>query len=155
MTEVEKALVILKEKGFKMTPKRQAMLELIANSGRFISAKEVQEALKTTYSGLSYDTVYRNLYTFVELGILEMSERNGEKIFLMHCSKHHHHHHFICEKCQKITELHDCPMDVFEKQLKGYQILGHRFEIVGLCPACRDKKPKKDVSQSHCSCGHH
>lgn len=134
--QVEKALELLKAKGFRQTPKRKAMLEVIGSSERFFSAREVQEALKNDYVGLSYDTVYRNLYTFVEQGILEMSERQGEKVFLMHCHDHSHHHHFICEQCQKITEIDHCPMGVFAEQLPNYVILGHRFEITGLCPEC-------------------
>ncbi|MBS4750060.1 transcriptional repressor [Granulicatella sp. zg-ZJ] len=143
MEEVQRAIALMKAKGYKNTPKRQAMLEVIAKAERFITAKDVQEALKDTYKGLSYDTIYRNLYTFVEQGILESSERNGEKVFLMHCSTHKHHHHFICDRCEKITEIEMCPMDYFMNQLPGYEISGHRFEITGLCPECaKNKLPK-------------
>lgn len=157
MEIVEKALAKMKAKGYKNTPKRQAMLEVIAKSEKFVSAKEVQESLKDLYKGLSYDTVYRNLYTFVEQGILEMSERNGEKIFLMHHSHHHHHHHFICDICDKITELETCPMDSFVKQLPNFVILGHKFEISGICPDCLDKvnMDKYETHDDHCHCGHH
>ncbi|MBF0779704.1 MULTISPECIES: Fur family transcriptional regulator [unclassified Granulicatella] len=159
MESVERAIQLMKEHGYKNTPKRQAMLEVIAKSERFVSAKDVQDALKDTYKGLSYDTVYRNLYTFVEQGILEMSQRDGEKVFVMHCLDHVHHHHFICKNCQKITEIEVCPMDVFEKQLPGYIFLGHHFEIVGLCPNCLDKK--EDIEKympkqaNGCHCGNH
>lgn len=157
MSKVEYALKIMKEKGFKNTPKRQAMLEVIERYNRFVSAREVQEALKETHKGLSYDTVYRNLYTFVEQGILEMSERSGEKVFLMHCEHHHHHHHFICDHCQAITEIALCPMDHFVDQLPGYHILGHRFELTGLCANCAKKQSEKpNVSKTTaCGCGHH
>lgn len=158
MEIVQKALAKMKAQGYKNTPKRQAMLEAIAKSEKFVSAKEVQEMLKNIYKGLSYDTVYRNLYMFVEQGILEMSERNGEKIFLMHHS-HHHHHHFICDICDKITELEHCPMDDFVKQLPDFIILGHKFEITGICKECVDKDntiTKMYVNHdSHCECGHH
>lgn len=157
MSKVEYALKIMKEKGFKNTPKRQAMLEVIEQSKRFVSAREVQEVLKEKYAGLSYDTVYRNLYTFVEQGILEMSERSGEKVFLMHCAKQQHHHHFICDQCQAITEIALCPMDYFTQQLPGYQILGHRFELTGLCAKCAGQivTPQNQVSHASCGCGHH
>lgn len=156
---VQEALAKMKAQGYKNTPKRQAMLEVIAKSEKFVSAKEVQETLTKIYKGLSYDTVYRNLYMFVEQGILEMSERNGEKIFLMHHSHHHHHHHFICDICDKITELENCPMDNFAKQLPDFVILGHKFEITGICKECVDKDntvTQKYVNHdNHCECGNH
>lgn len=156
MKSVEQALSLMKEKGFKNTPKRQAMLEIIAREGKFVTARQVQEQLNQTYPSISYDTVYRNLYTFVEQGILEMSERHGEKVFLMHCYDHGHHHHFICDNCGQITELKTCPMDIFEKQLPNYVFLGHKFEITGLCPHCaKDVAPVEKPHTSGCSCGHH
>lgn len=158
LESVTKALDIMKEKGYKITPKRIAMLTFIAESGKFMSAKDVQENLQKTYTGLSYDTVYRNLYTFVELGILEMSERNSEKVFLMHCTKHAHHHHFICDNCQQITEIADCPVDFLKTELPNYLIKNHRFEVSGLCPNCLEKQPEKEIEPekpTSCSCGYH
>ncbi|MBS4761323.1 transcriptional repressor [Carnobacteriaceae bacterium zg-ZUI252] len=159
MDIVQEAIAKMKEQGYKQTPKRQAMLEVIANSEKFVSAKQVQEALKSRFKGLSYDTVYRNLYTFVEQGILEMSERNGEKIFIMHHSHHHHHHHFICNVCDRITELEHCPMDVFAQQLPDYVILGHRFEITGICKECLENQEflaeQYESHDEHCHCGAH
>lgn len=158
MGSVQEALALMKTKGYKITPKRQAMLEIIAEKQTFVSAKQVQELLKQQYLGLSYDTVYRNLYMFVEQGILEMSERHGEKVFLMHCKSHGHHHHFICQHCQRITEIHMCPMDSFQEQLPGYRILGHHFEIVGICSECLGNTSVQDYQYKeaeNCKCGHH
>ena len=57
----------------------------------------VQELIAPEFPQLSYDTIYRNLYTFVQLNILEETELNGEKLFRFRCQNHGHHHHFICE----------------------------------------------------------
>lgn len=136
MTEVEHAIKVLKNNGYKYTDKREQILSYFNQENRYITAKEVQQFLKVKYPNISYDTIYRNLYTFVELEIVEETELNGEKIFRLNCSHSGHHHHFICTACGKTKKIEMCPMNFFEDQLNGYQINSHRFEIFGTCEQC-------------------
>lgn len=133
---ITRAWEILKENGYKKTDKRELILNMFSETEKYLTARDLLTVLKKDFPGMSYDTIYRNLTTFVELGILEETELNGERNFRMHCETDHHHHHFICMECGKVKELSICPMDLLDESLKGYEVESHKFEIYGKCAQC-------------------
>ena len=134
---VTRAWEILKENGYKKTDKRELILNMFAETTKYLTARDLLTVLKPQFPGMSFDTIYRNLATFVELDILEETELNGERNFRMHCESDHLHHHFICMDCGNVKELSLCPMDLLEEKLPGYEIEAHKFEIYGKCPNCQ------------------
>lgn len=134
---VTRAWEILKENGYKKTDKRELILDMFADTNKYLTARDLLAVLKPDFPGMSFDTIYRNLATFVELGILDETELNGERNFRMHCESDHHHHHFICRDCGDVKELPLCPMEMLDEKLPGYSIEAHKFEIYGKCPACQ------------------
>ncbi|MBO1005538.1 Fur family transcriptional regulator [Pseudogracilibacillus auburnensis] len=134
--DMKKASWLLQNKGFKMTKRREDILAFFAKEDKYQTAKDLYEYMETTYPGISFDTVYRNLHLYHDLGILESTDLNAEKHFRMNCGDHHHHH-FICNTCGKTKKINLCPMDEVEKLLTKYMIDGHKFEVYGLCPTCQ------------------
>lgn len=135
---VDDALKLLKDHGYKYTGKREKILEIFFNEKRYMPAREIMSYMEKSYPSLSFDTVYRNLSLLEELGILEATELQGERQYRFSCSSedHHHHHHVICTKCKKTITLDICPMKIMENQIEGFQITGHKFEIYGYCRDC-------------------
>ncbi|MEW9500440.1 Fur family transcriptional regulator [Jeotgalibacillus marinus] len=132
------AMQLLKESGYKHTGKREFMLDFFSKHDRYMTAREVLDAMSNDFKGLSFDTIYRNLALFVELDILEETELSGERHFRFTCERNQHHHHFICMDCGKTKKIHTCPMIDLNENLKGYDVSGHKFEIYGTCPSCQE-----------------
>lgn len=132
----QEAIVLLQEQGYKMTQRRIQILHFFAKENKYFTAKALYEYMERRFPGISFDTVYRNLHLYHDLGILESTDLRGEKHFRMNCSDQHHHH-FICNDCGKAKKINYCPMDQVDKMLAAYKIDGHKFEVYGLCPSCQ------------------
>lgn len=131
----QSAKALLVESGYKLTQRRQEILEFFAAQEKYFTAKQLYDFMEDKYPGISFDTVYRNLHLYHDLGILESTDLNAEKNFRMNCG-YAHHHHFICNRCGKTKNIEYCPMQTIENELGNCEIQGHKFEIYGLCPNC-------------------
>ncbi|MGX7023867.1 Fur family transcriptional regulator [Vagococcus hydrophili] len=134
----------MKENGYKYTKKREEILLFLIQENRYLGAIEVFDFMNKKHSGISYDTIYRNLRDFTTMGLLEETELMGEKKVRFHCDvsschEHSHHHHFICTSCGATKEVNLCPMTFFDEQLPDCEIESHRFEILGKCQKCLKK----------------
>lgn len=133
---IDEAWRILGENQLKRTKNREVLLDLFLENDRYLTAGKIKDFMEAENPGISFDTIYRNLSSFTELGILEDTELSGERHFRMHCDAGVHHHHFICTACGKTQNISDCPMDLIAVNLPNYEIEEHKFEIYGKCPLC-------------------
>ncbi len=136
---LDEAWRILQENQFKRTKNRDTILQFFSNKDRYLTALDVKNFMSDDNPGISFDTIYRNLSTFSELGILEETDLNGERHFRMQCDPGVHHHHFICTACGKTRNIPHCPMEMITVNLPEYEVEGHKFEIYGKCPLCVEK----------------
>lgn len=134
--KTDDAISILKKNGHKYTDKRREMLDIFVKEDKYINAKHIQQKMDYTYPGISFDTVYRNLHLFKELGIVENTELDGEMKFRIACTNHHHHH-FICEVCGDTKVINFCPIDEVKSFLPNVEIHTHKLEVYGICEACK------------------
>lgn len=134
--DINEALDVLKENGYKYTGKREKMVNIFQQQGRYLTAKEILDQMQEDYPGISFDTVYRNLSLFESLGIVEATEWGGERRYRFHCGGHLHHHHLICTKCGRTQMINLCPMNSIFVEPEDFEITGHKFEIYGICAFC-------------------
>lgn len=127
----------LRDRGYRLTGKRREILEYLLRQNRYMSARELIDHMREKYPTLSYETVYRNLKTLRDEGMIEESRfADNEAMFRIACQSGHHHH-YICVHCGKTMVLDHCPMPEIDGAPEGFSVLRHHFEVLGYCAACR------------------
>jgi Fur family ferric uptake transcriptional regulator len=117
------------------TRQRTAIREAIAQAGRPLLPQEVLEAAQPRAPGLSIATVYRNLRTLVEDGLLRPVVLPGEnaRYEVAHTG---HHHHFQCRLCQRVFEVEACPGNLAALAPAGFTVEDHDLTLYGRCSDC-------------------
>lgn len=134
---------ILKTVELKTTQKRRLLLLLLQKQQRPTTAEELYEKVKPLVA-INLSTVYRNLNTLTEKGILSRSISQDGKAYYSLLSQGHGHRLF-CTSCNDIISIDSCPLGELQEKLEketGYRILDHSLEFKGLCPKCLSKIDK-------------
>ncbi|UUZ94898.1 transcriptional repressor [Paenibacillus sp. P25] len=132
---IQDIVVAMSSKGWRITDQRKSLATLFAESSGYLSPKDVYEYMRQKYPGVSFDTVYRNLRSLSEMGVLEQIYLNDGLKFRARCETHHHHH-LICLQCEKTVPFEFCPMKHMAQVPKDFEVINHRFEVFGYCSDC-------------------
>ena len=131
---------ILRKSGYKATPSRIAILNVMQQIKRPMSAQDVIDSLPRS---ADQATVYRTLKALKGKGVIK-------QIDLRHNHAHYEladlaeHHHLICMQCGKIEDVHHCGIEGVQGiVLKGSkhfaEIRQHALEFYGICKSCARK----------------
>ncbi|MDK2914488.1 MAG: Fur family transcriptional regulator, peroxide stress response regulator [Thermococcaceae archaeon] len=75
----EKAVKMLRENGYKMTPQRLKLIEVLNEIGsEHPSLNSLLERIREDFPTVSFSTLYSNLMTLKELGLIELFSVGGE-----------------------------------------------------------------------------
>lgn len=129
----------LKSQGFKVTPVRKALVEVLLTSSSPLSIIEILQILKQRDLNPNKTTVYREIEFLKKQDVLQEVELgDGKKRYEI---SQIHHHHIVCLNCGLIK---DVPMEkdlnleeakVIKKM--GFKPVGHSLEFFGLCHKCQ------------------
>ncbi len=132
----------------RWTLPREVILNLLSQSSKHMSAKELYAALYRFYPGIGLTTVYRTLELLFRLGFVQkVASGDGQSRYeLKSEDRKDHHHHIICLKCGKIIDYRDFVKEELELVGKttetlakkhDFRILDHNIDFLGLCKNCR------------------
>jgi Fe2+ or Zn2+ uptake regulation protein len=128
---------LLRERGNRVTLQRRAILKIIEENGKHLSADEIFYLARRQVPRLSLSTVYRTLDLLKELDLVSELRLGAD---------HHHyeaqsdqHQHLVCLGCGEVIEFQCGHRGGVHEQLAheyGFEITGSRVELLGYCEAC-------------------
>ena len=121
------------------TAQRQVLLDIIRESGGHLGADELYLRARQRQHSISLSTVYRNLKTFKEQGLVK--EHHFDEGCRRYESKPRRgHHHLVCVDCGRIIEF-ECPVTESLKakiaEEQGFQVTEAEVYLAGRCPECQ------------------
>ena len=134
----------LKQRGYKFTGQRNAVLEvLVRYSGKHLSTEEVYNFVREIHPDVGIATVYRTLTLLDRLKLVEKLDLDDgfSRYELARPNEDHRHHHLICNKCGSVTEVEEDLLDSLEEKIlmkNDFLVTDHRVKFYGLCSLCRD-----------------
>jgi Fur family peroxide stress response transcriptional regulator len=136
---LEQIIKALKDKGYRLTPQRLAMLKIIAASKRHPNAEQIYEQMKADFPTTSLATIYKTLTLLKDMGeVLELNFATAGSHY--DGNKPYPHPHVICTKCGQILDPESVAVAEISQEMArqtGYQITHHQLNFFGLCPRCQ------------------
>ncbi len=141
---------ILRHSGYKITPQRRAVLNIISQSHDHLTPAAIYEKVHQQHPRIGLVTVYRTLDILAELGLIcEVHSGGSCRSYLMRRPAEHHHH-LICSDCGAVIDFTDCDLSNLEQRLAReahFEIKGHLLEFTGLCRDCRKRMKQKKAAR--------
>jgi Fur family ferric uptake transcriptional regulator len=142
----------LRTRGWRVTPQRRAVAEVLAGDHVHLAADEVHERARERLPEVSLATVYNTLGELVEMGeVLELRIGNGPARYDPNVHARHHHlvctgcgalldiHHLVCTGCGALLDIHPAGVEQLKlprSQNHGYVIDDIDITFRGRCPQC-------------------
>jgi len=130
----------LREREYRLTPQRLAVLKILAASHGHPSVERIFEQVRMDFPTTSLATVYKTVSLVKELGeVLELGFSDDSNRY--DGNKPYPHPHLVCTQCKKIIDpdlasLHHMTEEL--EQETGFRIVNHRLDFFGICPDCRN-----------------
>lgn len=138
---LDEILTKLRQRNFRITPQRIAILKAFLQSEKHPGVEHVYEEVRVNFPTTSLATVYKTVNLLKEIGeILEIGFAGGSNRY--DGNKPYPHPHLICTQCKQIIDPEVSLLDRMTTEVAnatGYRIDSHQVAFFGVCPSCQKK----------------
>jgi Fe2+ or Zn2+ uptake regulation protein len=124
-----------------MTPQRQRIFQVLADSTTHPTAEVVYAAVRSDMPTISLRTVYETLNELVELGEIQQFDLGmGARRFDPNTEPHHH---LICVNCGMVRDISADfgQLEVPDELRHGFTVRNTEVSFRGLCEECSRNLP--------------
>jgi Fur family ferric uptake transcriptional regulator len=136
----------LQQQGYRLTPQRLAVLEVIKTGPGHMSVNDVLAGVQAQYPSLTVSTVYRILQWLKGVNLVAETDLGGGGHVYEYIADHHHHH-LVCVRCQRVIDLPQSFLDPVSATLReqyGFVPCLEHIGLFGICPECQDHEQGTD-----------
>jgi Fur family ferric uptake transcriptional regulator len=133
------ARATLREQGYRLTPQRNLIWEVLRDAGRHMTAEEVTQQVRRALPDVNVSTVYRTLELLVGLELVVETHLEGSACYY-EVSPEPTHHHFVCTQCGTVGHFSDdllAPVYTELGEAHGFTIGQIQLTAFGLCRECQ------------------
>ncbi|MGB0387733.1 MAG: Fur family transcriptional regulator [Ardenticatenaceae bacterium] len=136
---MDQMVLMLQKNGFRITPPRKAVLQVMAEGHQHLSHGEILEQARQKYPNIGRATVYRTVELLLQIGLIHATYLgDANQRFIVPMAGHHHH--LVCNNCGDVTDLDEChfghALFAITRQT-GFKIDSHLVELYGTCTSCQ------------------
>lgn len=128
----------LRAMGYRLTPQRLMVLELLFHHSDYLTIDTIYYRVKTHFPRVNLSTIYRSVNFLASKGLVTELHRGGEET-LYAAVKEKPHAHAICQHCGSVlpidATLLEPVLTQVSRKLKFAVMLGN-IELPGLCRNC-------------------
>jgi Fur family ferric uptake transcriptional regulator len=128
----------LRERGWRLTPQRRVIAEVMEGDHVHLTADEVHGRARARLPEISLATVYNTLNELVSIGEVRQVDAGGGPT-RYDPNTANDHHHLVCLKCGALRDVHPRGLDELElprSQRFGYRIVNREVLFQGYCDNC-------------------
>lgn len=132
----------LRSQGFRITPQREMIAEILAHSGCHLTAEQIYTQVQQRTRMVNLATVYRTLDLLVEHGMAShLDLGDGQVVYAT--SNHGPHIHLVCRHCGQVIDAdHDLLASLGNDIFSRYHFSAdlQHISILGECASCQVKE---------------
>lgn len=128
----------LRERGFRVTPQRMAIIHVLRREGSHLSPTEVYQKARQELPTLTEPTVYRTLEFLAANGVVRPAHSNNGHLSYEIAGKDHHH--IVCRVCgSEVAIGHELLKSLYQnlESSSGYLRIDSHLTLYGICPKCQ------------------
>jgi Fur family ferric uptake transcriptional regulator len=140
---LDDAEALLRERGFKVTPQRTLLLQVLTAQSTYLDAEEIYALGHAQDRSISLATVYRTLNLFAELSLVDhryVEPEHRREVFRL--AEGPEQHYLTCVRCGARVPIRTDLLNQMAQELvrrKGVSVTSACACFTGYCPDCTEE----------------